>query len=299
MTLEPNTHVSNRHKVNRQKLCYNVRMGPRSYSHVCLLSHPSTVPSQPLQQLACPRHGDGTLPYMANANSSLVVEMGFLTVEHSSGQQPFSRVFYAPPGATLWLHRSTPTGIFFETFWANSSGRFGRVLKHFFPKNIFSPLSLFIFSFIFSFLFHRVSSFLFHLPSLLFHRVSSFLFHLPSLLFHLLSSLFSCLVFHLLSYLCILVLSRLILSCLILSSFVSPLRSSLLSLFLSSFSVSLCLCLSVSVWCCGRVVLCCVVSCVVVCVRSGVWCGVCCGTVKTPCVHSKRALVYVQKRPRV
>ena len=89
-------------------------MGPRSYSHVCLLSHPSTVPSRPLQLLACPRHGDGALPYMANASSSLVVEMGFLTVEHSSGQQPFSRVFYAPPGATLWLHRSTTTVASFE-----------------------------------------------------------------------------------------------------------------------------------------------------------------------------------------
>ena len=91
-----------------KNLCYNVRMGQRSYGHVCLLSHPSTVPSRPLQLPACPRHGDGALPYMANVSSSLVVEKGFLTVEHSSGQQPLSRVFYAPPGATLWLHRSTP-----------------------------------------------------------------------------------------------------------------------------------------------------------------------------------------------
>ena len=108
MTLEPNAHVSNCHKVNRQKSLLQCSDGPRSYSHVCLLSHPFTVPSRPLQLLACPRHGDGALPYMANASSSLVLEMGFLTVEHSSGQQPFSRVFYAPPGATLWLHRSTP-----------------------------------------------------------------------------------------------------------------------------------------------------------------------------------------------
>ena len=107
-----------------KNLCYNVRMGPRSYSHVCLLSHPSTVPSRPLQLLACPRHGDGALPCMANASTSLVVEMGFLTMEHSSGQQPFSRVFYAPPGATLWLHRSTP---WIHPFGCAASSSLGRV----------------------------------------------------------------------------------------------------------------------------------------------------------------------------
>ena len=84
-----------------KNLCYNVRMGPRSYSHVCLLSHPSTVLSRLLQLLACPRHGDGALPYMANASSSIVVELGFPTVEHSSGQQPFSRVFLRPAGRDI------------------------------------------------------------------------------------------------------------------------------------------------------------------------------------------------------
>ena len=59
-------------------------MGPRSYSHICLLSHLSVVPSRPLQLLACPRHGDGAFPYMANASSSLVVKQGLLTVQASN-----------------------------------------------------------------------------------------------------------------------------------------------------------------------------------------------------------------------
>ena len=108
-----------------KSLCNNVRMGPRSYSHVCLLSHPSTVPSRHPQLLACPRHRDGALQYMADASSSIVVEMGVLTVEHSSGQQPFSRVFYAPPGTTLWLHRSYPVSaiIVFQLFGRRLGGR--------------------------------------------------------------------------------------------------------------------------------------------------------------------------------
>ena len=39
--------------------------------------------------------------------------------------------------------------------------------------------------------------------------------------------------------------------------------------------------------------LCCVLCCGVCAVWCGVWC-VWCGTLKTPCVHSKRARVYVQ-----
>ena len=83
------------------------------------------MPSRPLQLLACPRHSDGALPYMADASSSIVVEMGFLTVEHSLGQQPFSRVFYAPQGTTLWLHRSTPVSaiIVFQLFGRRLGGR--------------------------------------------------------------------------------------------------------------------------------------------------------------------------------
>ena len=94
------------------------------------------------------------------------------------------------------------------------------------------------------------------------------------------ASLFSCLVFHLLSSLCILVLSRLLLSCLVLS--LSP------SLLLS-FSLSLSV--SVSVWCC--VLWCCVCACVRVCV----YCGTlkkrqkkpCVCTKNHPCVHARGA----------
>ena len=109
MTLKPNTRVSNCHKVNLHKSLLQCSDGTK-----VLQSHMPVVPSicralqRPLQLLACPRHGDGALPYMANASSSLVVKQGLLTVVHSPGQQPFSRVFYAPPGATLRLHRSLP-----------------------------------------------------------------------------------------------------------------------------------------------------------------------------------------------
>ena len=58
-----------------------------------------------------------------------------------------------------------PTGIFFETFWANSSGGFEGLET--FLERFFSPLSLFIFSFLFPFIFSLLfSSFLFHLLSL-------------------------------------------------------------------------------------------------------------------------------------
>ena len=52
---------------------------PTSYSHVCLLSHPSVVPSKPAQLPACPRNWDAALPYKATASNSLAVEKGFLS----------------------------------------------------------------------------------------------------------------------------------------------------------------------------------------------------------------------------
>ena len=108
----------------------------------------------------------------------------------------------------------------------------------------------------------------FSLDLLIFSFIFSFMsFFIFSVLFRLLSSL-----------------SSLLLSCLLLFRFVlSSLFSCLVLSCLSSsvFPVSLCLCLSlsVSVWCCGRVV---VLCCVVLCVRCGVLCRVVlCGTMET------------------
>ena len=124
-----------------------------------------------------------------------------------------------------------PRGFFFETFWANSPGRFGG-LETFFKKKI-------VFSFI-SFCLHLVSSLVLLLLSSC--LVSSLLSIFSSLVFHLLSSclVFSFVVFHLLSS--CLVFSFLVLCCL-------------------SFSLSLSLCVSVSLCLCLRVVLCVVVLC--------------------------------------
>ena len=196
-----------------------------------------------------------------------------------------------------------------------------RVLKLFFLKNQFSFISLHLSSFSLSsslcfFIFSLVSSFSsclsFSQPSLpfscLLSFLSSFIFYhlsLVSCLFSLISLLFSslpfsCLVFHLLSSLRILVLSRLLLSCLVLSSLVfSSLVSPLPSCLSLSLSLSLSVSVSISKWWCGRVVvLCCVLCCGVCAVWCVVWC-VLCGTLKTPCVHSKRARVYVQTSPCV
>ena len=204
-------------------------------------------------------------------------------------------------------------GFFFGTFWANWSGGFEGP-QTFFWKSIFSSRFIFI-----SLHFHLLSSFssslfslffiLSLLSSLIFSLIFSFIFHLllpPCLVLSclVLSCLvLSCLVLSCLVLSCLvlscLVLSCLVLSCLVLSCLVlSCLVLSCLSLFLSSFSVFLCLSVSVSVWCC--VVLCGVVGrgvCLCVCVC------VCCGTLKKreknacvdsktpPCVHSKRLCV--------
>ena len=47
MTLEPNTHVSNCHKVNRQKSLLQCSDGTKVLQSRLLSSHPSTVPSRP------------------------------------------------------------------------------------------------------------------------------------------------------------------------------------------------------------------------------------------------------------
>ena len=137
-------------------------------------------------------------------------------------------------------------GIFFETFWANSSGGFEGSETFFFCQKITS-ISL-------HFPFHPLSSFLFLLSSFsscLFFTLSSSLLFRPvsSLVLLILSScplsssfdlFLSCLVFS------FLLLSSLFLSCLVFSLCLSLFLSVSLCLCLS---LSLCLSVSVSVWC--------------------------------------------------
>ena len=163
-----------------------------------------------------------------------------------------------------------PKRIFFETFWANSSGWFEGSETFFTTKKSLFHLYLSSFSLSSSLFFFILSLLLSCFFSLL---VFSFLF--SSLLFHLLLSF---LVSPLPSsrFFSFLVSSSLFLSCLV-------------SLSLS-LSVSVCLCLSlslfrslsvsVSVWCC--VLWCCVVCVVVVVVLLlvVVCVCVCCGTLK-------------------
>ena len=181
-----------------------------------------------------------------------------------------------------------PKGIFFETFWANSSGGFGGSQTFFRKKSVFhlvSSLSLFTFSVIFSLLFHPVSSFLVHLLSscssclfsclahslFLSYLFSSFDLLLSSclvsppssslVLSRLSSFIFSCLVSSLLLHLLLsscLVPSSLVLFCLVLSLFLS----------LSPCDVVCCVvwCVSLWSWCCLVVVVCLVCVCVCSCV---------------------------------
>ena len=122
-----------------------------------------------------------------------------------------------------------PDGIFFETCWANSSRGF-EGLETFFKKKCF---------------FHLVSS------------LSSF--SLSSSLFTLHSCLVLSFLFHLLLHSCLVsssaVLSCFLFFCLLLSCLSSAVFSSLSG---PVFFLCLCHSLSVSMWCCGRVVvLCC------------------------------------------
>ena len=195
--------------------------------------------------------------------------------------------------------------IFFETFWANSSGGLEGLETFFWicsPLHHLSSFSSLLF-FISPLLFTCLASSLFlsslfssldHLlsclePFLSSSRVSSLLFHLllSFLVSPLSSSRFSLFIFSFLLFYC-LVFSFLFLSCLlfsflVLSSLFFSLSVSLcLSLFLS-VSVSVSLCLSpCGVVCCGAV-------CVTVCTFKNA--SVC--TFKTPpCVRSKRLRVY-------
>ena len=121
-----------------------------------------------------------------------------------------------------WKNNSS-VGDFFETFWANSSGGF-EGCETFFEKNqFFFHLSLHLDSSLVLLLLPSCLLSIFSSLDLLFSR-SSLLFHLPSSLvlsfiFSLLFAFLSCLVSPLSSSLCILVLSRLLLSCLSFSLF--------------------------------------------------------------------------------
>ena len=163
-------------------------------------------------------------------------------------------------------------GIFFETFWTNSSGGF-EGSETFFGKN--------------------------HLYLSSFPLSSSLFFFVLSLL---LSCSFSILVFSLLFFRSFLLLSRLLFSSLVFSFLFLSCLSFSVSLCLSlcfslslSVSVCLCLCVSLSLSPCG--VVCCVLCCVVLCVC--VVCGAAwhaenasvCRFKTSPCVPAPRAHV--------
>ena len=181
--------------------------------------------------------------------------------------------------------------IFFETFWANSSG--GIEGPETFSEKKFTSTSL---HFLFHFPFHLLSSSLFHLLSSVSSCLFSCLAH--SLFFFILSLLLSCsfsLLFHPVSSL-LSIFSCLVLN-LLLSCLVSPPSSSLVFLsctvlpFIFSCSVPSSLVLSCLSFCLSLSpcdVVCCVVWCVslwswcclVVVVLFGVCVCVCSGTLK-------------------
>ena len=216
----------------------------------------------------------------------------------------FSKHFWANSGYwNIFLKKFTSISFHFLCHLLSACCLFSCLAHYLFLSSLFSSFDVLLSCLVSLLLFPCLSSILLSI-------LSSLLFSLLSSLFSLLSSLFSLLlsfIFSLLfAFLSCLVLSCLVLFCLLLSL--------LCRLLFSLCPCLLSLSLSISVWC---VVLCCVVlsclvlsclvlsclvlSCLVLsCLVLSclvLSCLVLCGTVKTPCVHSKRARVYVHNVP--